>query len=250
MRSNKLRRVLLLCLALVLGPFIVLQVQSRVQNIKQVEPFFLEVTSKSLIASSTAPIVRELTGVREDGSTFVRRFFVGSDGTEQEVTRVTLVKERKTVAINPAVNSTTTSSLTDRDIESIRRMDPYCGVGSPAERSQILGYAVVKNARARTENDADNEEHWETWVAPEFGCFPLKTVLSQNGTVKQITEVKWIRKEAPPKEYFDMPADYSEMKPSQVMEALTRKFGGQPFDKERFAKMDQVYLSRQEGAPN
>jgi hypothetical protein len=243
-----IRKSLPLLFAAMIGPLIAWQVQARMTLRTSVQPFVLETETRQLKAGHDLPVTKELSGVGADGSRFVRRPYVAENGDAYEVRQVTQVRDYATYTTHSAIRSITTLPLTAIDIEHLLDADPLCGLDASAEKSQILGIEVLKKSRAPKVDDADNEQTYELWIAPSLACTILRSKVWQYGEVIRTTETNWVRWEAPPSEFFDKPAGYAEMAPSQVVAALLKRYGGVELDSSVTAKWDERYLRRRSGS--
>jgi hypothetical protein len=101
--------------------------------------------------------------------------------------------------------------------------------GAKSDRTErLLGFTVLHVASTpitKPEPNDYDEQDSETWYAPDLGCVVLKEVTwwKWNGQCTgQVTMVEAIKAEAkePPAEYFAIPSDAIELKPSEYAKAV------------------------------
>jgi hypothetical protein len=88
------------------------------------------------------------------------------------------------------------------------------------------------------------------WRVPELGCFALRRTsetLQADGTYKIVSEYRPIRAQKGifGKSIFEIPADYSEMKPSDLEKRMNEYFGIQlPAVPNHWSQLDKEYEQR------
>jgi len=221
------------------------QVHGRIQSGKAIEPFYLEAETKAFTAGSQPLAPREFVGVATDGDWAVRRPLVAKNGEAYEIARFSSVSDHLSYLTHSGINSIATTRLTEGDVRLLLKPDPLCGLESTAEKGKVLGIEVLKVVRKQSSEDADNERTFESWLAPSLGCYALKTTVWQNGTVEMTTQVKWIKRAAPPSAFFRIPSGYTEMGPRQVFVALQKKYGLPDANPDLIDKYETRYRERQ-----
>lgn len=91
----------------------------------------------------------------------------------------------------------------------------------PSERAVMRGYEVRKHTFG-----ADGSH--EVWVAPELDCYEMSStqwrldVNRRKSRIAMVAEAVFIREGDPPAEYFDVPADFRECPPSELMQTAEK----------------------------
>lgn len=231
-------------LAALIGPLMVWQVQGRMVTESSIEPFFAEMETKTFKEGVVAVAARELVGLAADGSKLLQRPYTANNGEKYDISRVSLVKDGVSYVLHSAIKSKTTTPMTKNEIARLQRPDPRCGLGISAEHSKILGFNVFKYSRTRQSDDADNELTIEAWLAPALGCHSLQTTVWQDGEIYATTQAKWLRRESPPSQMFELPPDYVEKSPGQVLVSVQERFKSSEVDLDLTERLDAQYQKR------
>jgi hypothetical protein len=153
-----------------------------------------------------------------------------TDNPNQERVIVDYSLRRRTLLTDRArVKSTLDYSSTDGAMRTPRApSSSTCFRDSTAEQFSLIGSEVVHDfpsyhyetpAEPITDDGTTEERHY--WYAPDLGCFEVRLKAfrrDQHGTLtglflKETTDVKLGEPDAA---YFSIPADYKEVKPSEV----------------------------------
>jgi len=184
-----------------------------------------------------------INAVRSDGSQVMLRESINnrSVGAKSLVD----VPSRKRISVDPLTRSITTYSLAADDIAALRPQPSACNGG---ERNNIQGRDVFQ--KATDEVFGEKNQHRESWLAPELGCFPLrsKVTLSVNGMLKltKTEEVFLLVVGEPDRSLFAVPADYTERSPSEVFRERARIKGTTCRECDSAGqKLDEAYRSHQ-----
>lgn len=185
-----------------------------------------------------------LYAVRSDGSNVLVKQMAGNQ--LQGTKTITDVILKRKITVDPLTESTTTYPIRSDDyLLRFTRRPARCTDDPNPERGTILGYEVVKVTR-RIE-DA-NIVTIEEWVAPALDCYPLRSVTSlraKDGTPgpRNEHEVVVVIPGEPEASLFEVPSNYTERSPSQVMSEWARRRGVQAVSPAASA-LDEAYYRR------
>ncbi len=177
-----------------------------------------------------------MLAVKGDGS-LVQRTKIFSDAGTIRVDRreVYDLSTGRITAIDPFTQSKTTGVLTEAIRGSLTtQIDTTCeaqlGPNATVERngSIMSGYRVVRTTENSVLPDGGKATTVE-WRAPELNYFPLRkkvTFVSPKGnTTVNLREVQTVVTGEPASELFDVPANYAERSPSEVVSETARLKG-------------------------
>lgn len=184
--------------------------------------------------NDAVPFSSETKGfaVRSDGSS-VELFYRPDPEDSSKISTLRIVTDvatRKRVNLVPFAKRKTTYSLSPRDL-SAAVMHPVAGcVGKPS--GTLLGFPVVKSseeiAGSNLLGPAFDKIKTDSWYAPDLNCLALRSESSylKGVSVQQRTVVQYleIRLGEPEKEMFQVPEEYTEGSPSEVMAATQRLY--------------------------
>jgi hypothetical protein len=161
--------------------------------------------------------------VRSDGSA-VRRVVRGlhRQSSRSDFTIVTDLSANRRITLNHPVKAVTTYPLSDGEVRHLRDVRP-CVIepGTPAR--PILGRDVFR--RVRTYATKKGSIHEELWVDPSLDCHAFAsatTFLDASGKkwAHNVMEVTSVIPGEPDRALFAVPADYTELRPSEVFDKL------------------------------
>lgn len=217
---------------------------------------FTRVEVEKIMGPSDVPISerRMVKAVRSDGA--LAETTLSPDGHYQG-RNVTLPNERKTVSVDDALKSVTTTYMTEETAARLRRYygDARCTNSrmSYIGEETILGYRTYKYAFTQSSSDGETfvAVHW---FAPDLECIALKETLNWNSngqTGKTLHDITNVTVADPDTNLFDIPADYTEMSPLQVASkrAAMRHTSLSPRMLEQTLMRDQRYIESRKNKP-
>jgi hypothetical protein len=152
------------------------------------------------------------------------------------------------VTIDPSTRSLTTYRWGSREAQAERDPSGGCRYAPDAPSRVILGLDVRRYETHWPAGERQIDE--EGWVAPSLGCYPLERSyqVSESGQPVGRTTITVVSITIgdPPGELFEVPGNYAERKPSEVM-ALRAEKEGRPCPTcmaGSASSLDKVYDSR------
>ncbi len=184
---------------------------------------------------------KRMVAVRADGSHVEAGLFDAPDGAQYSIRRVSDASLNRRTTVDESTGSVTTYPLAPGVAVLDGKPDRSACIGLfGAERSAILGYEVVKVVKSFTLPGAP-ERRIVTWMAPALDCLPLKATTYMGLPEGNETSVAVFEREAtdiflgsPDPVLFEIPADFTERRPSDAAQERSRKF----FDKPEECRMD------------
>lgn len=187
-----------------------------------------------------------LGAVRADGS--IAELVETIDDRPSGVRHVSDLPRSLRVVVDTLTESRTTYHWGAREIRSERDPSGGCKFAPDAPTDTILGVEARRYEKHWTAGTRQIDE--EGWVAPLLGCYALKRSYDVSESGQKIgstaSEVVSITFGDPPGELFDVPANYTERKPSELMALHAEKLGKRPpaYMQRTGPKVDEVYDSR------
>jgi hypothetical protein len=151
-------------------------------------------------------------------------------------------RRQERIVIDPITESRTTYLKVGNRYpfrEALQTSD--CSGDPTVETDVIAGYRVMRVLKPWRPDEPESK--WERWFAPELGCFALKeTITHSGGTPSTTREVIFVLRGEPPSSLFEVPSNYTERSPSEVLAEFARRFGKRAPDFERTGEvLDRSY---------
>jgi len=194
---------------------------------------------------------RTLHAVRGDGSSVEVRRIDAPDGTPAEMRIIVDLALLRRFSIDGLTHSVTTYGINPKVAAQVAAR-AQCGQDSSALRSSLLGYPVVRDEQQTAVQSNGTTGKLESRRAPDLDCLALHethTLVQTDGQtfVTNIRDVTSIRLGEPDSALFQVPASYTERRPSDVMTEFNRRYpAAAPTSPLGFgsSKLDQVYRAR------
>ena len=141
-------------------------------------------------------------------------------GMDVYVRRVTDVSNKKVVVVEPLTESLVTYPLGNPAERQTIKPTTSCP-GDPA--GEMLGYPVV----LQHENKEPMETDLRTWRSPALDCAPLREEIrtTENGVQRlKVSTVTNIVQGQPESWLFEIPANYTERRPTDMMAEQARRY--------------------------
>jgi len=174
--------------------------------------------------------------LKQDGSlahTETRALVVRADGSSVELfyrdpinpahpTPMRIIRNlqvQQSIHLVPFVKTKTTYPMTPAELAGFQPPNPCSGQIS----GTMLGYDVLRSSESMPQRKESGLDRIESvrWRAPKLDCVPLRTEerVFKDGQVAQTTVESYITvvEGVADKDWFDVPADYQEQTPGQVM---------------------------------
>jgi len=202
----------------------------RVQNRKW-RPFQAAMVERSYRAGVTAPALTQnyVYGRRRDGSHAQRipmQILAHGGWAEQRI--VEDYSTGTSTSIDPATESLTTYHFAAKHTAELTVPPGACGGDANAPHVEILGYDTVQVRRSDPGGLGGSLEVTE-WQAPRLNCFALRDEAEPaDGQSSRTREALLVKEGEPPAALFDLPANYTERAPSEVMAERARRFPNEP----------------------
>jgi len=183
---------------------------------------------------------------RADGSSAL--MYLTKNDRPHVVRMVLNLPEARRVTVDPQTESLTTYKVTQAEVKMLSAPNPTCPVSAGATPATFLGYPVLVDHKQITAGSRQFDE--ERWVAPSLNCVALKrsdrAFESGKFIARTTEEALSLHLGDPDPSLFDLPANYTERKPSQVQAERARLEGTQCPSCEKAAGqvLDKVYESR------
>jgi hypothetical protein len=178
---------------------------------------------------------------RSDGSEVHSFTTTAPDGVQLETREVTDIRRGQYFTLNTSAKNVITFYHAPMDLYKTVQRNQVCPgeANSPStQRTTLLGHPVVvfKNVFPDVTEDVKG--------ALDLDCYPLYMLqTSKSGSVNE-TEVTSIIATEPPDAFFDVPAEYREVSPSQANAEFARKYPGQSLWSDTFLRvLDKRYYS-------
>lgn len=145
--------------------------------------------------------------------------------------------------IDPMTESLTTHWITSGEIAALRNMERTCIGVQNAPTESIAGFETVRMVPRFAPGII-----LETWAAPALGCANLRERFTdeKTGITLTLREAVFVLPGEPPAALFEIPSNYQERMPSQVIAELARRYPGvRATPPETSGKLDEVYSRRQ-----
>lgn len=204
----------------------VLSYRVEAQN-SSLQPFTATMKEVRFDAAGTERATEIYTyAMRSDGSSVkvVNREF--PDGKRYPMRLVMDLSGKKRISIDPSTQSTTTYVLSAFILKKTGSDFHSCMGGKLTPRPKIAGFETAYR-NITYGKDPEIKNLGEEWVAPALNCFPLKQVIYRHGEKtgphNEIEAITVVLGE-PDSALFQIPADYAERSPRQVMEIYAKKF--------------------------
>jgi len=173
-------------------------------------------------------VEESLQAVRSDGSKLQIRRISLPNGQVAEQKALLDLSASKEVYTDGLTESVTTSGISARSAEALRRKPAHCGRVSNPARATLLGYEVVK-VEKELPGPPGELRRAELWLAPALDCFPLKDTLfvgRPGGEVAatNFREVISVALGEPDPSLFEVPVHYVERSPSEVLREFQRRY--------------------------
>ena len=181
--------------------------------------------------------------VRSDGSFVSLNQMSGSKVVGVKVILDTSSKKR--VAVDPLTESITTHPISIGHLRLFTSRANSCteAEATEAESGQFLGYHVQKEVK---ESEVSRTERW---VAPALNCYPLKKTFTviQNGVAgpHNESEIVAVIEGEPDPQLFEVPANFVERSPSEVLSEYERRNGIPAGSQITKAALDDAYFKQQ-----
>jgi hypothetical protein len=156
------------------------------------------------------------------------------------------VNSSKQIALEPFTKSSMTFYLSPKELnQTLDSRHCPANVDELGEHSKILDYDVVRD-RDRWGSDSKSTD--DEWLAPSLACFTLKEIFAvswggwNRRTVVSLTEGE------PPSSMFDIPPEYVERSPSEMVVKWSDTFPGSKYlPDSSIRNMDQQYYRQRPG---
>lgn len=193
-------------------------------------PFTAVMVSQTYSHGSAAPTAtgNHIHAVRGDGSWVD----VALREVRGQLYRVSVIQNlalRRRVTIDPMTESTTTYPLSAATANRLATPETSCTSDANAPHKSMLGYDVVEVKRNRP-GPGGQTTVVDDWDATALNCFPLQrtVTLSQEGVAsfRRIVTAISVAAGPPDSALFQVPGNYTERSPSQVLAAFAKRFPG------------------------
>ncbi len=251
--TKRISLLVSLCLAAAAVSFLfTYKVRSQSQLAAR-RPFIAQIVEKHFLAkNSAAPGAVDYSTFarRSDGSEVTIRLVKSPDGELAQHREFTDFVARKRVTMEPFTSSVSTYYfLPSQSFSGIEpgELCPPSSSDPTAERSQLLGYEVVRVVEVNP-GHKDEKESIDQWVAPALNCFPLFETASLSSGPHNERQVTTLIEGEPPDSMLVVPPEYIERSPSQVAAAYAAKFPGHAFvSKETAEILNRSYYAHRKG---
>lgn len=206
------------------------------QGSDQSRPFTATIVESTFLPGEETPRVARMKtiAVRSDGS-WVEAVQTEASGEVQGILlrrKITDVANRKRVVVDPLTESITTYPLSHAAAQAfaIKSLHSCEANGTRLGTDRILGFDVdIVEVQKRYDSPAvSNTRRMKSWVAPELDCFPLRREIEMDvaskPTKKAIEAVTNISMGEPDRGLFEIPSNYKERSPSEVLAEAGRRF--------------------------
>lgn len=121
-----------------------------------------------------------------------------------------------------------TPVVDDEELNNIRSAYGDCSTigegGTPVlSQSTFLGHRVLEIEVERTERYLEKR-----WVAPDLGCFTLRTIVTIDGNLRERTEAVSVDASEPPGAMFEVPRGFALLTPAEMEARYRAAFRGKP----------------------
>lgn len=241
-----IRRFTLICLLVVVAALVYLSGRSGAQVAVEIRPVVITYSLVSSASATSAPVLAttEILGVRADGSNSKARLIPSLVGTSHPYNlKITDTANGVHIVVDQVTKSKTTYAT--RNIVDQYRINPINSCpGSPGET--ILGYRTLLEEQSVAFPTGASRNR-RVWRAPELSCLILREESgSANATSKggkTILAATRVVLADPEPWMFEVPADYSERSPAEVLGEAAR-IRGKPAPRAPDG-LEQVYKGSQ-----
>lgn len=208
------------------------------------KPFTASVLTKYYTDGKLVRTEVQLHAMRADGS--MARLVQSVDDKPGGMRIVFDVPRSLRVTIEPVTQSLTTYHWSPRETQNVRDPSRGCRYAPDAPADAMFGVAVRKYGEHWTAGPKEIDE--EGWIAPSLGCYALSHSYRVSEFGQEVShttsDVISITSGDPPAGLFEVPANYVERKPSEVMALRAEKLGQQSPVPQTALKLDEAYNSR------
>ena len=179
---------------------------------------------------------------RSDGSIVVVRKNV--DNREVGIRRIFDTSRRQSISLDPLTQSLLTYDLPSQEVEYLSAPGSNCQERNPyletanEPRAKVLGFEVV-HLRGKPPGA---EFYVNRWSAPALNCFVIREELTSS-EFKQVRSTVSIQLGEPDPSLFDVPGNYVERSPSEIMALVAAQRDGR-VDPHAASQLDSIYWNR------